>query len=265
MERLEALFREAGIPLWGVCDYRQTLPLLPCRKAKLIPPGASRVVMAAFPYYAGEAQHSNLARYAWGEDYHGICLGLLEQVCKGMRLSHPDCFFLPFADDSPIREVRCAVAAGLGLLGDHGMVITPAYGAYVFLGAIVTDCPLPLSIPGGECPHCGRCRRACPGGALAEEGLRRECCLSFLTQKKRLTPEEEARVAAGGMAWGCDRCLEACPLNPKRLTPLAPFRASLHPLLTEEDLAAGLESRAYAYKGTALLARNLKILKEMPQ
>ncbi|MBE7090305.1 MAG: hypothetical protein E7363_00075 [Clostridiales bacterium] len=68
---------------------------------------------------------------------------------------------------------RAAAACGLGRVGLHGKVIAPRYGTFLRYVFIITDMPLEVDAPFGEslCDACGACRRACPGGAIGEDGV----------------------------------------------------------------------------------------------
>jgi epoxyqueuosine reductase len=67
-----------------------------------------------------------------------------------------------------------ALAAGLGELGKHGSMISPAFGAGVRLAAVTTDMPL---LPGRAhpfgadefCKTCQACTNACPPAAISEQ------------------------------------------------------------------------------------------------
>lgn len=64
--------------------------------------------------------------------------------------------FLFFTDNSPIREVTAARLAGLGFVGNNGLLISPAYGTYHFIAEIVTDLWLEPSMPmESGCEACG--------------------------------------------------------------------------------------------------------------
>ena len=173
--------------------------------------------------------------------------------------------FCGYADSAPINEVKAAAYAGLGMRGDNGMLINEKYGSYVFIGAIYTDAVFEY---GGDktsnCPHCGRCRAACP----MKDG--REC-LSAVTQKKgELTDEEIAYIRQYGSAWGCDICGDVCPFSAaavknNKTTPIGFFYEDRTPFLTRETLGCMTETRfserAYAWRGKAVIERNIAILK----
>ncbi len=265
--------RFPGAAAWGCCAFSD-LPLSPDQRAAALAlcPGAAGVFVAAYPYYAGDTP-GNLSLYARGRDYHAVLLPLLQEAAAGLEREHPGHAFVPGADNSPLPERLCAARAGLGLVGDNGLTILPPYGSYIFLGTLLTD--LPLSSPpagAGECAHCGRCLAACPAGALGPEGFRLDRCLSHLTQKKgTLTEEETALVQAHPLIWGCDACQTACPYNrAPALSPLPAFREGLTASLAAGDLEgltnrtfrAAYGDRAFAWRGPAVLRRNLELKKE---
>jgi epoxyqueuosine reductase len=267
MEKIEQQVREVmeqcGMAHWGACEFEPfRTRLLPCRGKALLPKNAKSILCALFPYYVHLGEH-NVSRYAAPPDYHGIVGGMLQNAAKALAECFPNFHFVPFADNSPIPEVSAAARAGLGAVGDNGLLIHPVYGTYVFLGEIVTDLPLPaFDGPAAECLHCGNCRRHCPGGALQpDKTLIRECCLSHLTQKKgALSLEEERLVRKGRSIWGCDLCQDCCPMNrgvPE--TPLAAFRDGLIPIVHPGD-AAQLTGRAYHWRPPEVLERNLRII-----
>ncbi len=67
---------------------------------------------------------------------------------------------------------HAAVAAGLGNLGRHNLVIHPKMGTRVIFSALVTDLDLTSDGPVQEnlCTKCDICVKSCPGNALDEEG-----------------------------------------------------------------------------------------------
>lgn len=252
---------------FGFAGYEEVLPLLPCRGAKRIPEGAATVIVFLFPYYVEKEGGRNLSRYSMIADYHRVAGDFLEKACQSLSDSFLGFSFAPFTDNSPIREVRAAELAGLGEVGENGLLIHPEYGSYVFIGEIVTDLKLEPTrgsdVHGGRhCTHCGLCRASCPNNALSGNGVELPLCRSHITQKKgELSSFEAEQVRRGGLIWGCDICNEICPANNKpKQTEIQDFLDSAVPWVTEENLEAVWGDRAFAYRGRAVVLRNLRVV-----
>jgi len=69
----------------------------------------------------------------------------------------------------PFSHRYAAVAAGLGVIGWSGNVMTPEYGSRVYLSSVVTDAALVPDRPLDEspCDRCNICLHACPGGFMS--------------------------------------------------------------------------------------------------
>ena len=249
---------------FGFCSIKAAQPYLDCRAKSRIPEQACSVIVLLFPYYTGEHPGHNISRYAMIPDYHLVAGAYLKELCQALQERYPRNRFEAFVDNSPLREVSCGQAAGLGVIGDNGLLIHPDYGSYLFLGEIATDLPLEPSVPiGTTCPHCGACRRACPNGALRENSsVELSLCRSHITQKKgELSDFEQEQIRRGGLIWGCDICNDVCPLNKNAaLTPIPEFLASVTPLMDEELILALLDERAYNYRGKKTILRNFYLL-----
>ena len=260
------------------------IPLSYCKMAKgyLLDkagiPVEGTAILFAVPYVMTEDVENptrNVSLYAVPRDYHGYMQMLSETLLPELVESFPTHRFALFADHSPIREVDAAARAGLGVLGLNGLLITPAYGSFVFLGEIITDADYETvtdrSIPDFPaqpplCEGCGACLAACPADCGGSE---REGCLSALTQKKgALTEDEITAITRGGLVWGCDACQLACPHNRRVIreevdTPVPYFREGRLIHLDTAVLDAmddgEFANRAYAWRGRGVIRRNTEI------
>lgn len=274
-EKLREIMMKTGAVEWGTCTFSAlVLGEDAKRSCEADCPGAAGVIVAAFPYFAGDVP-GNLSLYARGEDYHRCVTRRLEQAAAELRELCPQHHFAVGADNSPLDERQCARLAGVGVTGRHGLVMVEGYGSWVFLGTILTDLLLPSAErPAPDCIGCGACVRACPGGALREEKFDEEKCLSALTQKKgQLPPEQEMLVRKHPLIWGCDICQRVCPYNREvKLSPLDDLagrgEVEYLPSLTQEDMEglsnktfrAKYGNRAFAWRGPAVIRRNLDMI-----
>jgi len=236
---------------------------------------ARTAVFAAIPYYA-EGGASNLAMFARGRDYHALAQRLAREASALLAERHPGCAAAGFADHSPYDEVAGAAMAGLGVIGDNGLLITERYSSYVFIFALITSLTAEEldaeEIPRGKgeirlCAHCGACAAACPGGCI---GAGRASCLSAISQKKgELSEAEAAMLRAAPCAWGCDACQEACPHTAAAraagtLDGAVPyFREARITHLTADAVRAmpdeEYQSYAFGWRRKEIMIRNLEI------
>lgn len=225
------------------------------------------VILFLLPYYAGECE--NLSRYAAARDYHLAIRDVSERLIAVLRESFPDCSAKGYGDHSPIDERDAALSAGLGVLGDSGLLINESYGTYIFIADVVTDIP-PEQLaddfsakPHRGCISCGACKRACPTGVLRGESFD---CLSAITQRKgELSDSEVDLMRKFNTVWGCDLCQSSCPYNKEpKTTPITFFLEDRITRLTSDRLAsmskAEFNERAFAWRGRRTVERNLTLL-----
>ena len=120
--------------------------------------------------------------YARNRDYHDVIKGKLKTLAQGIvGLAGGD--FKVFVDTAPVMEKPLAEAAGLGWQGKHTVLISRAFGNWLFLAAIYTTLDLAEDAP--ETDHCGTCRSCldiCPTNAFPEPYvLDSRRCISYLT------------------------------------------------------------------------------------
>ena len=161
----------------------------------------------------GRAQ---IARYAWGDDYHEVIGARLVALLAWMRDASPEPFDArAYVDTGPVQERVYARHAGLGWIGKNTCVINPQLGSWVFLGEIICSLPLEIDAPSpDQCGTCALCIEACPTSAIVAPGvLDSTRCISYLTIEHRGDLPEAIHHTIGSHVYGCDVCQEVCPWN----------------------------------------------------
>lgn len=265
-----------AVPLEDTKPYRPHL-----LKRQTIDQGT--VIFTTVPYIVADDTDNpdrNVSLYAVSRDYHIFFSEASDDIISRLSSEYPDEKFVAFCDSSPFDEVNGAARAGLGSIGDHGLLITPRYGSFSFIAEIVTTASYgtvcgksrtdvrPKDLP--VCTHCGRCARACPAHIPGRNNADKSReCLSAITQKKgNLTGEEIALIQSSGCIWGCDICQRACPLNRDVLknapsdTPLFFTQNRINHITY--DTVAGMtdlefNGRSYSWRGKDVIIRNCQI------
>lgn len=212
------------------------------RNPSAVLPGAASVISMAFPYRpAGGYHHPHIADYALGRDYHIVLrerlAPMVEMIAREYGAMARVC-----VDSAPMAERYWAVKAGVGFVGRNCQLIVPCIGSGVFLCEVVTTLELPADAPCGlSCYGCGRCIRACPGGALKDcGGFDAGRCISYLTIEHR---GDLPAGLPGGMVYGCDVCQRVCPHNSgEPPEPLDEFRPDPRLLALDAAALANLSS-----------------------
>ena len=141
---------------------------------RLLVHNAHSVIVVLMNYYPQQQQTPHLpqiAKYAYGKDYHEVIKNklrsLLEQIqtlMPGEKISGR-----VFTDSAPVLERRWAVNAGLGWIGKHDLLITPKFGSALIICTILTNAPLstaPLTSSIPKCGNCTICVDICPTRAI---------------------------------------------------------------------------------------------------
>lgn len=239
------------------------------------------MVVVAHSYFVGDLpaavrddpSRGLIASYAWGPDYHGWLLerlealaGWLADATGGRTASRV------WVDHGPVLERDAAVRAGLGFTGKNTMLIHPRWGAWLFLGALMTEAELPRTPPAaaaGTCGACTRCLVACPTDAFPRPYvLDARRCISYLTIELAGAIPPDLRPGLGNRIFGCDICNEVCPYNRQHarragdpMPPLdlaAPYLADLAQL-DEAAFARRFDGTPVARPGRARLLRNVAV------
>jgi len=186
-------------------------------------PGARTVLLVALPCHTpgpmpatdDRIARGRVARYAWGRDYHRVFERKLRRIARAIR-EDLGAAARATVDYGPLLERPLAASAGLGWLGKSTMLLVPGLGPWVLLGVVATslaadpDAPLRKS-----CGACSRCVVACPTGALGAAGglLDARLCISYHTIENRGPIPRDLRDRFGDWIFGCDECLDSCPVG----------------------------------------------------
>jgi len=214
---------------WLDRGYAGTMAYLPRsanRRADVrhVLPSARTVIATATVYntdrpYSTECAdpaRAQIARYAWGDDYHDVIGARLESLLAWMRASSPEPFDArAYVDTGPVQERVYAQHAGIGWIGKNTCVINPGLGSWIFLGEILCSLPLAVDAPSlDQCGTCTLCLEACPTGAIVDPAvLDSTHCISYLTIEHRGDIPEPLRSSIGSHVFGCDICQDVCPWN----------------------------------------------------
>ena len=246
---------------------------------RAIVPEARCVIMLGTVYNADrpysthntQPERANLARYAWGDDYHPVIEARMRHLVGLIGEIAGEFEHRCYVDTGPVQERVYAKYAGLGWIGKNTCLINRDLGSWLFLSAII--CALPLAPDTPALDHCGRCTLcidACPTDALvAPYQLDARRCLSYLTIENKGSIPGEYREAAGAHAYGCDICQDVCPWNRKAAVsgdrPWQPRAGLDGPTLldlwtrTDDELRALLKGSAMKRAGVRRLRRNLAV------
>lgn len=183
-------------------------------------PGAKSVVTLLLNYFPEQQQKENtpnIAKYAWGIDYHFVIKDKLKELISFIKEHIGDVDGRGFVDSAPVLERAWAVKSGLGWIGKNANLLTRKSGSFFFIATLISDLDLVADAP-FKTDHCGTCTRcidACPTDAIVSptevDGSK---CISYFTieLKEAMIPSEYHSKLDGWM-FGCDVCQDVCPWN----------------------------------------------------
>ena len=186
----------------------------------LLVPGAKSVITLLMNYYPKQQQapaSPQIAKYAYGNDYHEVIREKLKSLLQNIRSEIGEINGRGFVDSAPVLERSWAMRSGLGWIGKNGNLINKQAGSFFFIATLIVDLQLDYDDAFAK-DYCGTCRRCidhCPTDAIMEnkvvDGSK---CISYFTieLKDALIPEKMKDTFANWM-FGCDVCQDVCPWN----------------------------------------------------
>lgn len=162
--------------------------------------GLLLLVWAYQPYEAG----SSLSGYypASNQSYHAMQALRRAMETRGQK-----------SESARVPFKFCMEQYHLGCRLENSLMALPHVGTrFIMQGLMVEEeGSIPEPEKPIECLHCGKCRQACPVGAIDESGYHWEKCLR--TYMEEDMPEWVMEHMSTLM--GCEKCQQACPLNSK--------------------------------------------------
>lgn len=223
---------------------------------RLLVPGTRTIVVGVLSYYKDGRQPAGAPYIAMSglseRDYHEVMkekMSRLETLLKkayGEQIVDEELQHV-FCDSAPVLERQWALRSGLGYVGRNHQFIHPKLGSFVHLGELFLREPVtgdayeaPQDTLAPLCKGCTRCLQACPTGALREDEMQSNRCVSYLTiERKESLPDEFKGKSYIGL-YGCDNCQRVCPYNKALVPDLTPELAARPELLemTQADWQA---------------------------
>ncbi len=190
---------------------------------QLLVENARSVIVVLLNYFPQKLQNTSapqLAKYAYGSDYHYIIKSKLNELKEFIAQHAGIVNGTAYCDSAPVLERRWAEKAGLGWVGKNTNLLNSELGSFFFIGELVVDMKLEYDVPQVDrCGSCSRCIDACPTKALTKHRVDASRCISYLTIEKKGEIPEEFQAHLSNCLFGCDICQDVCPWNKKKAHP----------------------------------------------
>jgi epoxyqueuosine reductase QueG len=197
-EKIRKAALDSGADLVGIAEAKDIVEKPTGRDPRQILPEARSVVVLAIKYLDG-ALNSPQMRIAVN-DCRQIDLQLGQISRKIGRLVEESGFqasiipsYFPIEMTAETKGLigdislkQAGVAAGLGEIGIHGLLITPQYGPRIRLAAVLTEMPVKSSKNNNKeklieyCASCGLCIEKCPAKAITRQGVDVNKCVKYV-------------------------------------------------------------------------------------
>ena len=189
--QFDKIVRDADVDRIGVVRLEDWKEIPVYRQATDLLPGAKSVIVLAMEVFAevvnylssrvqvGETMlrdlfdsNTNLINGLLNQQAYDIVKGLHKIGFKGLILPATGSPFDNRFLEAPFSYKDAALAAGLGIIGRHSLLLTPEYGPRIRLACVITDAPLKPAGPAemeSPCIACGgACIKRCPARAIKQ-------------------------------------------------------------------------------------------------
>lgn len=185
---------------------------------RLLVPGAMSVVSLMYNYFPQKDlgnSFSNIAKYAYGKDYHFVIKDKLKIFLRHLQEKIGEINGRAFVDSAPVHERAWAQKGGLGWIGKNSLLLNRSGGSFFFLAELIIDLELDYDSPVKDyCGTCTACMDACPTDAIPQpyvvDGSR---CISYFTIELKEEIPADYKGKFDNWIFGCDICQDVCPWN----------------------------------------------------
>jgi len=181
-------------------------------------PGSKSVISLLYNYFPEQSLtggDTQIAKYAYGEDYHFVVKDKVKILFDQIKLHWGDVEGRYFVDSAPVLEKAWAVKSGLGWVGKNANLIQKQVGSFFFIAELIID--IDLEQDGPTTDHCGTCTRcidACPTEAIiAPQVVDGSKCIAYFTIELKESIPETYKGQWSNWVFGCDVCQDVCPWN----------------------------------------------------
>ncbi|MDT0554000.1 tRNA epoxyqueuosine(34) reductase QueG [Urechidicola vernalis] len=186
---------------------------------RLLVEGSKSVISLSYNYFPEKEQSKDsykIAKYAYGQDYHHVVKGKLNELYNFIQYEIGEINGRAFVDSAPVMERAWAERSGLGWNGKHSLLIQKELGSYFFLAELIIDLELEYDTP-FQTDHCGTCTKcidACPTEAiLPNNTIDGSKCISYFTIELKNEIPTSVKGQFEDWMFGCDICQDVCPWN----------------------------------------------------
>ncbi|NBC82690.1 MAG: tRNA epoxyqueuosine(34) reductase QueG [Bacteroidetes bacterium] len=159
-----------------------------------------------------------IAKYAYGRDYHKVIKKKLFRLIDYMKEIEPHTQARAFVDSAPVLEHAWARKSGLGWIGKHSLLINRKWGSYILIGEVFTNLELTYNQHQeiDLCGSCTKCIDACPTNAITQPYVvDARKCISYHTIENKNELPTSLQPQFQNWVFGCDICQDICPYNKK--------------------------------------------------